>query len=196
MANGNKSYKVDRLSDNNHKPVLVITRALPGMCGGCDHYSRYVDTDFKDLLKKDSRVNVLELTKEPDKIYLTKDPSVKIHPEIYSWVTWWPSFIIFTANSWNDHGSNLQGAVFGGKINRETGTIDEITPDDEDKGKGDIYDYRSVEKLIKWVEDTLNSKLFVQMNRGLRKYQEYKEACDPRYGWCMGGKKSGATSDI
>lgn len=170
---------MNRTLTKNHKPVLVITRALPGMCGACDYYSKFVDAQFKELLKKDSRVDVLELTKEPTEITVTNNHKIKVHPDIYSWVTWWPSFIIFTANSWNDHNSSLQGAIFGGIIDEETGTPAEAP------GK---YDYRSPQMLIEWVENTLNSNLFLQRNKGFRKYEEYQQVCDPRYGWCMNGK--------
>jgi hypothetical protein len=168
------------MSAKNYKPVLAITRAEPGVCPACDRYGREVDAKFRELLAKDSRIDVIDLTINESGIYHTKNKSIKVHPEMKIWVTWWPSFIIFTANSWHNHKNKLQGAIFGGMINGKTGSPEEI-PDD--------YQPTSVRNLMEWVENTLNSRLFAYQRSTLRTYDEYERACDPRLGWCMNGKR-------
>lgn len=130
------------------KPLLLITRAPPGSCPDCERYNFQVSTQYKRFLRRDGRLEVLDLMKiDKDTIYAVNDESLPIHPELYSWVAWWPSFIIVNADTWKNHNAKLEGYIYGGVINPTTGVPMEVA------GK---YNLDNEESLIKWTVTTLN----------------------------------------
>lgn len=130
------------------KPLLIITRAPPGSCPDCERYSAQIAPHYQRFLRRDGRLDVLQLMKvDKDTIYAVEDRSLPIHPELYNWVSWWPSFIIVTGSSWKDHNAKLDGYIYGGVINPATGKPMEVAGE---------YNLDNEESLIQWTAKTLN----------------------------------------
>ena len=124
------------------KSVFVIITS--DTCHNCVRFK----TDFRnDLLKKledSGKINVVEIN------YQTSQPiqDPNYHPDLSSYIGWFPEFILFTGESWEDRSSKLRGEImYGNMINGQP----VISPG------GPKF---SVDGIFSWVEEKLSENLF------------------------------------
>ena len=93
-----------------HKPVLVIVTSTT--CGHCHDFKSQVRDDLVAKIRETGKVNVVETNFES----ATAAPGPEYHPSFVSYIGWFPEFILFTGDSWENHDSELKGEIMGGKM--------------------------------------------------------------------------------
>jgi thioredoxin-related protein len=95
------------------KPVFVIVTA--DTCSHCRYFKSAHLTKLKDKIQRDNSVDLVEISL-PTTSTTTLDTTV--YPiDIKRWIQWFPTFLLFTAESWKSRGK-LVGFVFNGQFTR------------------------------------------------------------------------------
>lgn len=92
------------------KSVFVILTS--STCGHCQTFkSKYRDEVIKRV-KDDGKVNFVEIN------FPTSNsvPGPEYHPDLVKYIGWFPEFIIFTGESWENHSIELIGSIMAGKM--------------------------------------------------------------------------------
>ena len=146
------------------KAVFIIFTRPEGACRFCDLYKTNQHAKLMDLLEKDRRVTPINLearmeTKGPHAVQYDNDGNFDeeayIHPDILNDIywKWFPTFYLFTRDSWTNPNKELEGYVFGGTIIiNDKGIQDMKEPPDE-------YD-PTAESIMEWIIKKLNTELF------------------------------------
>lgn len=118
------------------KPVLLLV--MSKKCGGCLQYKATAFPKIKAKLEKDPRF-VFKIVELDD----FNPGNIKtIHPEVKNFIRFFPTYVLFTGESFNDHKSKLVGVV------NNSGTEDEPKPNNGDEG------------LHEWISKTISSAPF------------------------------------
>lgn len=127
-----------------NKPVLVLV--MSEKCGACQNFKRKALPELEKELKNDSRFKFVSLD-FPDMTVPNNKDGKEFHPELRNgFVEFFPTFLLFPGNLWNDKNSKLKGvAKHDLKINPNV-------------------DY-SKNSIISWIEETLKTNpLFINSN--------------------------------
>lgn len=135
------------------RAVLIVLLRPEGLCRYCDIYKANQHEKLIELIMRDPRIDIITL--EAKKNIEGKSFTSDVHPELYEDVywKWFPSFMLFTRNSWSNPHDKLKGFIYGGKIG-----VDE-------KGFPDLIEipneYRaSAEDIVQWVVNKLDDPMF------------------------------------
>jgi thiol-disulfide isomerase/thioredoxin len=122
-----------------NKPVLVL--AMSEKCGACLQFKRKMLPELEKELNDDPRIKFVVLD-FPEMLIPQNLPGVNYHPELRNgFVRFFPTFILFPGNLWNNHKSKLKG---------------EIKHGDEAKPRPDY----SKPSIFSWIDETLKTPLF------------------------------------
>ena len=134
------------------KVVLVIVTRPVGVCSTCDHYKASQELKLMQLLKGQTNVRVITLTASSTvkgDSFLEKE---YYHPQMLTvYWKWWPSFFLFTEESWKDPNSDLKGYILGGKlgsVNGEPKMVEDIIESKYSSLALDIFSW-TTEKMNK-----------------------------------------------
>jgi len=135
------------------KPIFVIVTS--DACAHC-HIFRAKELDnVKNRLIKEGKVNIVEINSKT----MTANAGDDYHPNLSKYIRWFPTFFLFTADSWNNKNIALVGKVLGGEfVDGPNGQ--ELKPK---PGVG-----RDVDGITKWVDDTLKNPIFQNNNQNNR----------------------------
>ena len=123
-----------------NKPVLLLV--MSKQCGACAHFKRKILPELEKELKNDSRINFIILDFPEMMVPVTGSH----HPELKNgFVRFFPTFILFPGNLWNNHKSKLKGVIKHG---------DELQP---------RVDY-SKNSILTWINETLKNPIFIDYN--------------------------------
>lgn len=142
------------------RPVFVLLTAKT--CPACHNFKRKVWPSLEETLKKDGRVQIVEIEVPTTR---SKPDPVKYHKDLARFIGWFPTMSLYPAERWYDHSSELIGIIKNGKI-VPPGTNDEgnqVPEHAEPHGKINLTE----EDTIKWVNYHLNDPdgMFVRLSR-------------------------------
>lgn len=115
------------------KPVLVLV--MSKMCGACQNFKAKMLPELEKELKKDPRFRFIILDFPNMAIPLDKSGK-EFHPNLRNFIEFFPTFLLFPGNLWDDPSSNLKGVA------------------KHELKKNPNIDY-SKSSLNSWIEDTL-----------------------------------------
>lgn len=97
--------------------VLVIVLRPRGICSTCDGYKDTQDVKLRQLIKGQTNIRIVTLTASSTALGNSFIEHEYYHPEMKTvYWKWWPSFFLFTEESWNNPNVPLEGYILGGKI--------------------------------------------------------------------------------
>ena len=126
------------------KPVLVLV--MSEACGACQNFKRKILSDLEKDLRNDSRVRFVVLEFPTMAIPQNKDGR-EYHPELRNgFVEFFPTFLLFPGNLWNNKDSKLKGVA------------------KHSLKKNSQVDY-SKSSILSWIDETLRKdSLFFSSN--------------------------------
>lgn len=125
-----------------NKPVLVL--AMSEKCGACVQFKRKMLPELEKELNNDSRIKFVVLD-FPEMMIPQTTQGLTYHPELRNgFVRFFPTFILFPGNLWNNHNSKLKGVIKHG---------DEPNP---------RPDY-SKPSISSWIDETLKTPGFSEI---------------------------------
>ena len=142
------------------KPVFVLITAKT--CPGCVIFKKNTWDDLKKDLEKQNKVQIVTI--EVPTTQSKPDPN-KYHKDLSRFIGWFPTFILFPADRWNNPKSELIGIVKNGKLvppgtNKDGKYIPEMV---EPVGKFNPSDKNDT---LKWVDYTIsNDKIFTRNDK-------------------------------
>ena len=118
-----------------NKPVLVLV--MSQKCGACQNFKRKMLPDLENILKNDPRIQFVLLDFPEMAIPLNKDGK-EYHPELRNgFVEFFPTFLLFPGNLWNNKDSKLKGVA------------------KHDMKKNPQVDY-SKSSILSWIDETID----------------------------------------
>jgi hypothetical protein len=138
------------------RPVFVLITAKT--CPGCLAFKRNTWDNLKEQLENEGKVQIV--TVEVPTTMSKPDPE-KYHKDLPRFIGWFPTMILFPANRWNNHNSELIGIVKNGRLlppgTNENGNF--FPEHVEMVGKIDL----SKEDILNWVNYTITKdKMFIR----------------------------------
>ena len=133
---------------SSKRNILVIVTA--GDCPACKFF-KSKRRDLLDIVNREKLVKIEEIN-FPNK-HSPPDFS-SYHPDLVKYIGWFPEFIIFTKESWNNHSIPLKGYVLNGVYTFESGGIVPGSLDIEDRQAN--IDIRTI---VNWIRQTVQTIL-------------------------------------
>jgi hypothetical protein len=93
------------------KPIFLLVTA--GNCHFCTKFKNNVWINLKNTLEQEGNVQIVEIELPTTKSSISK---TEYHRELYKYVSWYPTIILFPSILWNNFNSKLEGRVMNGKI--------------------------------------------------------------------------------
>lgn len=93
---------------------LVFVSVNAKDCGPCIMYEKNIRDPLIAKIEKENGVDIVEINNERRSASLDS-----FHPMLKHWVGWFPTFLIFTKETWEDKESNLLGTIYDGKFNEQ-----------------------------------------------------------------------------
>src|SRR5680860_1135952 len=90
-------------------PVFVIITSTT--CGACNTFKTRYRMEVMSRLKDEGRVEIVEINFPNMKPVLDN----RYHPDLIKFIPWYPLFIIFTGESWENHSTPLMGEIMYAK---------------------------------------------------------------------------------
>src|SRR5665647_1415124 len=118
--------------------MSVLVLVMSQKCGACQRFKKSLP-ELEKPLNNDKRFEFVVL--EFDDFTIPAPKGNQYHPELRNFIKWFPSFILFPSNLWNNHKSTLKGVIKHG---------DEATPK---------IDY-SLSSLNSWISEALKNPMF------------------------------------
>jgi hypothetical protein len=132
------------MSNNKNKPVLLLVTA--GNCHFCTTFKDNIWIGLKKSLEKKGNVQIIQIELQTIDSILSK---IEYHRDLYKFVQWYPTIILFPSVLWYNTNSRLDGSVMNGKVVNGLITIDESP-----KVKF------TESSILDWVNNTISSNLF------------------------------------
>ena len=120
------------------KPVFVIITS--STCGHCQTFKTKYRDEVASRIKAEGKANLVEINFPTSNAV----PGPEYHPNLVKYIGWFPEFVLFTGESWENHSIDLDGVIMAGagwddkgrpKFNQEESRLD-------------------VEGIISWVNNT------------------------------------------
>jgi hypothetical protein len=97
--------------------VLVVVVKPRGVCITCDGYKDTQEGKLKQLIKGQTNIKMLTFTASSTPLGNNFIEKEYYHPELKTvYWKWWPSFFLFTEESWSNPNEPLKGFILGGKV--------------------------------------------------------------------------------
>lgn len=99
------------------QPIFIFVTA--GNCGVCSAIKpMWADPEtgigLRSKIDSTGVVDIIEI--ETPLMSKGRDIFDQYHPDLYRFIRWYPTFIMVTAESWNNKSKKLEGIVFNGKM--------------------------------------------------------------------------------
>lgn len=102
------------MSNNKNKPIFLLVTAAN--CDFCIKFKQNVwdiKNGLKSKLEKKGDVQIVQI----DLPTTGSSPSkTEYHKDLYKFIQWFPTIMLFPSSLWYNHNSKLEGEVMGGKI--------------------------------------------------------------------------------
>jgi len=142
----------------NQHPVFVLITA--DNCPGCINFKSRIWPSLKSKLESDGKVQVVTIELPTTN---SKPDPVKYHKDLVRFIGWFPTMVLFPADRWNNHSSDLIGIIKNGRMvppsKDENGN--EVPAHVEPISKFNL----SEEDVLKWIDFTINDPdgMFVRL---------------------------------
>ena len=131
------------MADVRKRPVFVAITS--DSCGACSVYKSQHQNDLISGLKELDIVDVVEIN---TKTMNPESMSQEYHPELSKLIKWYPVFMLFEGESWENHDGHLVGKIRGGRIVNGVSSVVQPHPPITSEG------------IIKWVAETSREPMF------------------------------------
>ena len=107
------------------KPVFVIVTS--GSCGHCKTYKEKQRVELVNRIKSEGKVNLIEIDLPGSRVEIKPE----YHPDLTRYIAFFPQFLLFTGESWDNKSGRLEGVSINGEmINDKIELINKPTKSD------------------------------------------------------------------
>lgn len=140
---------MNKLNEDKYKSIIVLVTAKT--CFYCEKFKKDIWNNVKTYIQKKNKSKILHIELQNT----SSLPSIiNYHPELSSFIGWFPTLLLFPIKLWKNYKSNLKGSVYNGEfvntnLNKENKNKIKL----KDNGK---FDYNSI---VNWYDNNLNNNI-------------------------------------
>lgn len=139
------------MADTDHFVFLLVTAKT---CGYCKIFMDTTWGELKSKLEDFKNIKIKKITLETTNTQPSKN---LYHPDLHKFIGWFPTLILVSQKTWNNHSKELKGVVYNGeftefKIPNTNTQIKKI----KYLGDGTF----KTKSILSWVEKSFKSEIF------------------------------------
>lgn len=142
----------------SQKPVFIVVTA--GNCGFCTRFKSEVWPTLKPKLVNSGRLSIVEIELETMGEVKSKSFAERYPVDLRRYTTWFPTFILCTAASW-ENGDVIDGVVLNGEFIYDHETQTEIIGSVSNEQLKEPND----SNITQWLSDNLRSNKFMNSEK-------------------------------